>query len=119
MTCETHHLNQDSIAQIDRCLPSRSPGDLHAEADAMVRQMPAEAGTRRPLHRARPTRHRSRRVVVPDTVVLTFKVLVGAMLKLSTDQIREGIHMMINELDDRSIDPDCEPSSDFEFELVE
>jgi hypothetical protein len=57
-------------------------------------------------------------IIVPSAVVLTVRVVAGAICKLSTDKIRELIQVAIEELDYRSGDPDSEPDFDAEDHLI-
>jgi hypothetical protein len=49
------------------------------------------------------------RVSIPSGITLTPNVLLGAMRKLATKDIEMALDGLIQELDYRSGDPDCEP----------
>jgi hypothetical protein len=54
-------------------------------------------------------------IIIPSSVALTMRVVAGAVCKLSTDAIRDLIYIGIEELDNRSGDPDFESDFDAEY----
>jgi hypothetical protein len=64
------------------------------------------------------TKHNRNYVVIPSSVILTPKVVIGVTTRFSTNKIRDVVQAGIEELDRRSGDPDFEPDFDAEAEWV-